>query len=755
MTAQQTTNTADLIEQANAGNAQAQFELALRYLSKEFEAPELKPSLDWLIKSANAQNPKAQFTLALIYMLNKHEQIANIFLRYWVYEIVEWSKNNAHNFSEEKLFVYSVLRIKLDQQYSGITKSPDLDDETIRKARQKTLGFIQYCLGGFDVSLNDQLAIDWLKQASANHHPEAQFWLETCYPELDKEIPTEDGILTGLYQAYSVGKPGFPKHEGIADGCLNELSTSEDEDLAGEANYILACKCFKTEHVKAGISYLRDAIQCNHTRSKEFLENTFLKFAFPEFYRNADSEKFYCYAVNWLSSRILNDPYSAEVNFAIGVLSAFGKGTDKDNIKAINHFQLVVSCFEEPKEIKDDARDVSPNALAYFADIYLKVFCGKKSEFSISHNIKIYFSENNTEITPYVILPSLAINYYNENDRAKVDAFQATIKLRKKFESDENYLETIFNQNKENQKLQIRMQKLVEQFTHTLGNVIFPDTIYQVAERLKVNPKCRKDALLLNEAYHSEIIIKLQAELLRQRHTNINAEKFRQLIWSCRRLPESGDKIKSIDEILDYAASRVAARFLNQHNASLNSIRDKILSHNQVSLDVLKQKFEDDILLNQSLSAVAWIDRNLRPFKVEGISPLWQKVRILAESHAEALLFGHFSEALFNAFKYADHDASNFLTVEFSECVVEDQTYLKACFANPRGGSAASNELGTGKGLDAIKEDLRQLNDTCNDANSLAIEQDGKTFQVTMFFQENLLLHEGPMPKLKRKVTVE
>ncbi|KJV05373.1 hypothetical protein [Methylocucumis oryzae] len=73
--------------------------------------------------------------------------------------------------------------------------------------------------------------------------------------------------------------------------------------------------------------------------------------------------------------------------------------------------------------------------------------------------------------------------------------------------------------------LEQKMQKLVEQFTHSLGNVIFPDTIYQVAERLKNNPECRKDVLLLHEAYHSEIIIKLQGELLRQRYTNTNPEK--------------------------------------------------------------------------------------------------------------------------------------------------------------------------------------------------------------------------------------
>jgi tetratricopeptide (TPR) repeat protein len=299
-----------------------------------------------------------------------------------------------------------------------------------------------------------------------------------------------------------------------------------------------------------------------------------------------------------------------------------------------------------------------------------------------------------------------------------------------------------------------KMQKFIAEFTHTLRNVIFPDTIYQVTERLKNKPECRKDVLLLNDAYHSEIIIKLQAELLQNRYASTNPERLCQVIRVCRRSPDSGDKIKLIADILDYAASRVAARFLNQHNASLNSIRSQILSWNQISLDALKQKFEDDILLNRSLSAIKWIDQNLRPLKVIGISPLWQKVRILAESHAEALLFGYFSEVLFNAFKYADHSADEFLVVDFDECIIDGKTYLTVSFRNPLG-NIALIELGTGEGLDAIKEDLRQLNGTSNDTNSLLVTQNGQTFQVTLFFQKDLLLDEVPMPKFKRKITVE
>jgi len=297
--------------------------------------------------------------------------------------------------------------------------------------------------------------------------------------------------------------------------------------------------------------------------------------------------------------------------------------------------------------------------------------------------------------------------------------------------------------NKALEASQGRMQKLVEQFTHSLGNVIFPDTIYQVAERLKNNPECRKDVLLLHEAYHSEIIIKLQGELLRQRYGNTNPEKFRQFIRSCRRTPNVSENTKSIEDILDYAASRVTARFLNQHYAGLNSIRDKILSKKNVSLNALKQKFEDDILLNKSLRPIAWVDQNLRPIQITKISPLWEKVFILSESHAEALLFGYFSEILFNAFKYADHDKDEFLTLVFDEKTINEITYLSCSWKNPVKDKAPSR-LGTGKGLDAIQEDLKQLNDTENPEESLLISQQKNQFQVTLHFKRDLLYKESP-----------
>ncbi len=307
-------------------------------------------------------------------------------------------------------------------------------------------------------------------------------------------------------------------------------------------------------------------------------------------------------------------------------------------------------------------------------------------------------------------------------------------------ESSKKLKQKLYETNKELVASKGRLQKMVQQFTHALGNVIFPDIIYQVSERLKKTSTDPKDILLLTEAYHSEKLIKLLGELLRLRYANSNPEHFRQTIRSCRLSIGTGNT-KSIVDVLDYALSRVIARFLNQDYAGLKEIREQIIEIKGTNLEVLKHRFEDNILLNDSASTLEWANLNLLPIIVTEISPLWKKIFSHAESYTEALLFSYFSEVLFNAFKYSNHDHGEFLTISFNECIIDSQVYLSCNFSNPSKDSNRSS-LGSGEGLDAIKEDLYQLNDTDQAKNSLMVSKQEGEFQVTLFFQKDLLYFE-------------
>jgi len=633
---------------------------------------------------------------------------------------------------------------------------------------------------GKGIQKNAVLGLQWCEMAAENGFAKAQYLLACRYldgvgvsknfeqgfawlnrvAQIDDSI-IEDKVMLRLAEAYK--GIDVEQSDTLALQWLEKVAeTSENDLLLGEACYQTAIMYFDgrgaaTDYEKGG-DYLIKAIKCDHAGAKQWLKNAYLQFTFPEFIGRIDAEQCYEYAYKWLTRAFENNPLDQEVNFALGVLFATGKGTIQNDDNAFEFFVK----FDTGEGIDDQNPDY-PDELDKLANIYCAIHENWNGFVYFNEASGKYFTSkfqsSKHREGSYIVLPSLIMDFFLE--KQEFDSLRSYVKFVENAKSvfeqqstQKQLTKIIFKvteQEERLQELQIKMQKLVEQFTHTLGNVIFPDTIYQVAERLKLNPECRKDVLLLNEAYHSEVIIKLQSELLRQRYANNNPEKFRQFIRLCRRTPDSADKTKSIADILDYAASRVTARFLNQHNASLGSIRDKILSCKNVSLEALKQKFEDDILLNRSLDAVEWINQNLRPFKVVEISPLWQKVRILTESHAEALLFGYFSEALFNAFKYADHAADEFLTVKFDEIAIDSKTYLTCSWRNPLGDKAA-NSLGAGKGLDAIREDLKQLNDTQSKSNSLVIAQGNQQFQVTMFFKKDLLLDDVQLSNIKRKV---
>jgi hypothetical protein len=600
-------------------------------------------------------------------------------------------------------------------------------------------------------------AIDWLIKSSDNGLPEAQYilgefkFMGYCVEknELEGESLLEKSANNGITEAQL--RMAELSEEKYEDGCgfrlvdydeknhwlemaatptaLTQLADYFDSEKRYEkafTNYSLVDKqdgglpCFNRARYKLAEYYAKG---CGRNKSIKTAVALYEKVAYSEM-------KDY-------------DDYYIDYRF--------------DSILILTVITLSYECgqyideYQLNKILKSFSREKIQNYIIEYANY---------NEYDIDSALDYYFNELSIiqEIIPNCVRAiKLAKTFILNNIEILKNERNIKVKNKNLEEVQQKLKETnkeLEEKNKALDKYQYRMQKLVDQFTHSLGNVIFPDTIYQVMERLKNNSECRKDVLLLNEAYHSEIIIKLQGELLRQRYANTNSENFRILVRRCRRTQNTIENTKTIEDILDYAASRVTARFLNQHYAGLTSIRDKILSKKNVSLNTLQQKFEDDILLNKSLNPVAWINQNLRPIQIAEISPLWKKVFILSESHAEALLFGYFSEILFNAFKYADHDKDEFLRLVFDEKIINDKTYLSCSWQNPVKDKSPSM-LGTGNGLDAIQEDLKQLNDTEKPEESLLIPKKKNQFQVTLFFKKDLLINKLPSLKIKRKTNVE
>ena len=785
MTEQNTCSISELQQQATQGDVQAQFDLAYCYACGAGIEVNRELALDWLTKAAELDLADAQLALGYYYIGDLLGLVND-----------EYGPEEFH----KKIFKENGFRnpLYLAAFLNGFENADvELGFKWLLQAAEQDSAEAQYWLAccydqGVGLEQCDELAFKWFKKAADQSYIEAFERVTHCYLE-GKGVEKSYKCAYEYYEkAADQGKAGakewldeqsvkfasinnldndeFAKNDGLACWWLTKAA----EQGVAEAQYRLARRYFKGEGVKKdyeiGMKWLTEAaVENKHPAANQWLADAYLRLAFPYLVGKTGVEECYKFAFEWCTKEV--DGGSAEASLCLGILYMLGKGVEQNDELAFGYFDKATDLcnyddgYDEIFYIRDFYAGFRKGVIdATFFEELGRIFeegiilnsGGKRIVFLPLLTLAIQLRNKDYALAKVFINDALAnANSADRNFKSiYLIAIEQADELEKKNQELEEKNKALESEIKQKEDANHRMQRLVEQFTHSLGNVIFPDTIYQVAERLKNNPECRKDVLLLHEAYHSEIIIKLQGELLRQRYANTNPEKFRQFIRSCRRTLNDADNSKTIEDILDYAASRVTARFLNQHYAGLNSIRDKVLSKKNVGLNALKQKFEDDILLNKSLRPIAWVNQNLRPIQITEISPLWKKVFILSESHAEALLFGYFSEIMFNAFKYTDHDKDKFLTLIFDEKTINGKMYLSCSWENPVKDKAPSM-LDTGKGLDAIQEDLKQLNDTENPEESLLITQQKNQFQVTLFFKKDLLVNELPRLKIKRKANVE
>ena len=306
--------------------------------------------------------------------------------------------------------------------------------------------------------------------------------------------------------------------------------------------------------------------------------------------------------------------------------------------------------------------------------------------------------------------------------------------------------EYLFAEIDRRENIEKRMKKMVAQYSHTLGNTLFPETIHKVSEELKNNIDFKENSLILRKAYHAEVLVKHQAEMLRAKHGSESGAEFRQYILNDRLEENSKDDSITVRDILDFAAERVVGRLLNQKFVKLRIARKHLEQKNKMKLNQLCNDFEERVFFNEKLTAIEWIDEKLAKTKIRKLSPSWSKVLVRNNGSTHALLQGHWGELLFNALKYADHGKDEFLTLKFEE-KKEEFTWLQMIWENP---SVKKEDDQIGEGLEGIEEDLRQLNEEGSDY-TLKIENKKNRFRVTLNYRSDLLMLEGSdTPELEK-----
>jgi hypothetical protein len=260
-------------------------------------------------------------------------------------------------------------------------------------------------------------------------------------------------------------------------------------------------------------------------------------------------------------------------------------------------------------------------------------------------------------------------------------------------------------------------------------------------KKLEFYMEYRKEALILAKAYQAEVMVKNQGQLLQARHSG-NIGDFQAFIRGDRLDYESQEPGIQIVEILNQSVERVISRFLNKDYHKVDKIRNMLAGQWNVTLEKWSDAFEDQVFFNQTISPVEWACKNLAEISYS-LAPVWGKINLRKENYAHALLQGYFNELLFNALKYRDHSQRTWLRIDFGEIEENAKQYLTIQLENDYIPEQMS-QLGTGKGLDGIKNDLEMLNSPDN-SRTLTIEKSEKTFKVTLYFIGDLFVPNPPL----------
>jgi hypothetical protein len=299
-----------------------------------------------------------------------------------------------------------------------------------------------------------------------------------------------------------------------------------------------------------------------------------------------------------------------------------------------------------------------------------------------------------------------------------------------------------------------KIEKMVQQYTHTLSNTLFPNSINDVANSLKKSDNFKNEALILEDVYHSEVLVKRQGQLLQLKHMG-NEAGFRQHILGDRLLQNSKENSISIEEIITYSAERIISRFLNQDNQRLADLRETVATLKQADISVWKQSYENKVFFGEKMTAVEWAKDKIGIIIISKHKE-WNKIKLIRDNYAQSLLQSYFMELLFNALKYKDHSQINWVTIDFGEEEIKGSNYLKMIVTNPvLKGDVVS--VGMGKGLEGIKNDLSMLNSDSENQEFLKLKKNDKQFSVTMYLQKDLFVMpdmEDVTPPWKRKKKV-
>jgi TPR repeat protein/signal transduction histidine kinase len=240
MTEQNTLSISELEQKANAGDAQAQFDLAARYVEGSDDLEEsVELALMWLTKSAEQGHSLGQFALGINYL--KRTEKMGLFSK----EMKNFRLFNPFYTGEHLLYAVEHLPLRLlyldwgdDLPFDAIPSFTWL-----KNAAQQNCREAQYTLAlcyqfGIGIAQNEALAFEWFTQAAKQGHVLAIFILWECYGYGTREIrrnPEKELAFGWFTKKVAYGSEFYTQAEFYTQRYL--AFESEHPDLACKSKF--------------------------------------------------------------------------------------------------------------------------------------------------------------------------------------------------------------------------------------------------------------------------------------------------------------------------------------------------------------------------------------------------------------------------------------------------------------------------------------------------------------------------------------
>ena len=281
-----------------------------------------------------------------------------------------------------------------------------------------------------------------------------------------------------------------------------------------------------------------------------------------------------------------------------------------------------------------------------------------------------------------------------------------------------------------------KLQNMVKEYTHSLGNTIFPKNIYEVSKNLKNGILREQDISVLERAYRAEKSMQSQSLLLATKMSQ-NKSSFQTLIRSDR-INNNDENYVNIKDILTNSIEIILSRFLNEDYGIIKKIRENTIAPLNSDLKIIKQSYENHIFSDKKTDIFSWLAKNFLTIDFNITSKFWTELKVVKEKHSHTQLEVFFIELLLNSLKYRDKNNSKWLSIELSDKESDNESYLVALFTNEIN-IKDSKSKGSKEGLKSLKNSILLINDS-NKRNILYKKSNNK-FIVEMFLQKDLFVH--------------